>query len=66
MLVKMSLPIALNNELMTLILELERNELHKMTLVKMDHEDFEESGYPTPIITLDTIFTGQQTKGFRI
>ena len=29
---KMSLPIALNNELMTLILELERNELHKMTL----------------------------------
>ena len=58
----MSLPIALNNELMTLILELERNELHKMTLVKMDHEDFEESGYPTPIITLDTIFTGQQNQ----
>lgn len=66
---KMSLPIALNNELMTLILELERNELHKMTLVKMDHEDFEESGYPTPIITLDTIFTGQQAPkglGFRV
>ena len=32
----------------------------------MDHEDFEESGYPTPIITLDTIFTDNSTKGFRI
>tara|TARA_R110000868_G_scaffold235803_1_gene489712 strand:+ start:374 stop:1540 length:1167 start_codon:yes stop_codon:yes gene_type:complete len=62
---KSSLPIAMNNNLVTLILELETNDLQRMPLFKIDSKEYQENGYPTPIITLDTIFTGQQApKGY--